>query len=235
LLAVANLWRNRRETRRRLLLVSIPLVLLVIVCIPAVGYVALGTLEWPYPRISVPAQPEVLVVLSGYLRGPDDDHPRVELGEDTLNRCQHAVSIYKLCKGSRILVSGGMSENVPEGPRLAEVMLDFLLDQGVQRTDLILENLSRDTHENAVESSKLLRHRGIDRIVLITDARHMFRAARCFEKEGVQVTPAPCNYVTTKFRNRWTSYLPSINGAARFQEAFHEWLGLAYYWVRGWI
>jgi len=61
------------------------------------------------------------------------------------------------------------------------------------------------------------------------------RAELCFRKQGMDVIPAPCNHLTSSFRKRWQSYVPSPTGAVRFQEAFHEWLGIAYYWLRGWI
>ena len=173
-----------------------------------------------------------MVVLSGYIYGPEDGMP-AELAADTLYRSLHALALIKdmTCP---ILLSGGPSPGAPRSPvgrRHARV-----LHRSRHRSlALIVENRSSTTHENAVEGAKLLRARGLGRIVLITDAKHMKRAAACFRKEGLEVIPSPCNSFTSKFQNRWDDYLPSPNGAARFQEAVHEWVGLAYYALRGWI
>jgi uncharacterized SAM-binding protein YcdF (DUF218 family) len=235
-LATANLWRKRREKPGKLLALTIPLVVLAFISVPAVAYVALGTLEWPYPPLNRPLDsPAVLVVLSGYIHGPDDDRPPVELSHDTFYRCMHAVTLYQKSKQCTILVSGGLPSGAPRGPRLAAAMRSFLIDQDVSPADVLIEDRSRTTRENAVECSKILHQRGRRQIVLVTDARHMLRAKLSFEKEGLEVTPAPCNFLTAQFQNRWENYLPSPGGAVRFQEAFHEWLGIAYYWLRGWV
>jgi uncharacterized SAM-binding protein YcdF (DUF218 family) len=236
-LGIANLWRQRRESRRRLLWVTVPFVLLSILSIPAVAFVALGTLEWSYPPSDdLPENPQVLVVLSGYMYAPDSGRrDQAELSGDTYYRCRHALRLYRKAKGCPILVSGGISDGAPNGPPLADAMRDFFLEQGVKASDLIVENRSLTTYENALESCKLLRERGIQRIVLITDARHTWRSLLCFQKQGMDVVPSACNSYTARFRHTLGDYLPSPRGAARFLEAFHEWLGVAFYKLRGWV
>lgn len=232
--AVVHLWRNRQEGRRRLLAVVIPLVLLALVSLPVTAHLALGTLEWPYPPVQLSQRPGALVVLSGYMHPPEegDDQPRLAI--DSFYRCRHALRLYREVGGCPVLVSGGPSSGVPGGPPLAEAMRSFLIEAGVKPADILVENRSQTTYENALNSCALLEARGIEHIVLVTDAKHMARAARCFRKQGMDVTPAPCNYVTTKFHNDWRDYLPSPEGALKFQAAVHEWVGLAYYWLRGW-
>jgi uncharacterized SAM-binding protein YcdF (DUF218 family) len=235
-LGLLNLWRRRREKVSRLLLITIPLAVLAVISIPAVAYVALGTLEWQFPPATGPLDsPVVLVVLSGYIHGPEDDRLPVELSQDTFYRCMHAVLLYEKAKDCKILVSGGIPEAPTHGPAMGRALQAFFLDQGVDRKDLIVESHSRTTYENAVESARLLREQGTRRVMLVTDARHMLRASLCFKKQGIHVVPAPCNYLTYQFRNRWENYWPSPSGAAQFQEAFHEWLGLVYYRARGWL
>jgi uncharacterized SAM-binding protein YcdF (DUF218 family) len=165
---------------------------------------------------------------------PTNDRNRAELGPDTYYRCLHALSLYRQVGGCPILVSGGISEGAPEGPPLAEAMRVFFQERGVKAADLIVENRSLTTHENAVECARLLRERGIGRIVLITDAKHLWRSSLCFRKEGLEVVPSGCNAFTARFRNRLEDYVPSPQGAARFLDAFHEWVGVAYYKLRGW-
>ena len=81
-------------------------------------------------------------------------------------------------------------------------MRDFLRDQGLSDADLIVEDRSRTTHENAVECRKLLEERRITKVILVTDAVHMFRALRSFRKQGIQAVPSACHHRATQFE--WT-------------------------------
>lgn len=234
-LAVLRMWRRRREKVSRLLALTVPLALLAILSLPVVAWLTLGTLEWQFAPLAgkVPS-PAVLVVLTGYRPSGDDEGAARELGHDTFYRCMQAVTLYQRISDCKILVSGGLPGAAPPGARLAAALQAFFLDQGVEPGDLIVENRSRNTSENAAYSARLLReHAPGRRVVLITDARHMLRATLCFRREGIDVRPAPCNFLTRQFRHRWESYLPTPSGAAQFQEAFQEWLALAYYWLRG--
>jgi uncharacterized SAM-binding protein YcdF (DUF218 family) len=235
-LALGWLWRTRRDDRPRLLWVIVPFLLVIVISIPAIAYLALGTLEWTYgPSASVPERPEAIVVLSGSMFAPDGAPDQAEVGPDTFSRCMHALRLYRQVGSCPLLLSGGISEGAPHGPSLAETMRRFLVQLGVNSADLILEDRSRTTQENAVECAQILRARGVQRILLITDAKHLGRASRCFQRQGLEVVPSACNHYTVRFRNRLENYLPSPEGAGRFVEAFHEWLGIAYYKLRGWI
>ena len=235
-LGLFNLWRKRRETRRRLLWVTVPFFLLVAISIPAVAYLALGTLEGAYPpSTELPDRPDVILVLSGYMVAPKNDSGRAELAADTYYRCRHALALYRKAGNCPLLLSGGVSQGAPEGPPLADTMRTFFRQQGVPAVDLLVENHSSTTYENALECARILRPRGLSRVVLVTDARHMARASLCFARQGLQVFPSPCNSATERFRNRWEAYLPGPGGAGGFLDAFHEWVGLAYYKLRGWI
>ena len=175
------LWRKRVETRKRLLLVTIPFVALGIACLPFVGYLAIGSLEWRYPpQDALPEGTEVIVVLGGSIRPTSDTVPEVELGAETLLRCLHAARLHRQGKPCKIVVSGGRVDPDVPGPALAQAMRDFLVGQGVPAGDLMMEDQSRTTSENAALTKKLLSERGISKIVLVTSASHMQRAEYCF-------------------------------------------------------
>jgi uncharacterized SAM-binding protein YcdF (DUF218 family) len=50
------------------------------------------------------------------------------------------------------------------------------VEHGVKRADLIVEKGARSTHENALETRKLLERREIREVILVTEATHMRRA-----------------------------------------------------------
>jgi uncharacterized SAM-binding protein YcdF (DUF218 family) len=114
-------------------------------------------------------------------------------------------------------------------------MRDFLLEQGVKPADIVVESHSNNTRQSALALKKLVEESRPPQVVLIADARHMALSARAFRKAGIEVIPSPCNFTGMGSGSGWDDFLPSPAGAARFQEAFREWLRLAYYWARGWV
>ena len=180
-LGLVVLWRRRVETRRRLLLVTVPFVILWIACTPLIGHLAIGSLEWAYPpKDNLPDDTGAIVILGGNIRPPDDTVREVELGAETLLRCLYAAQLYHQGKPRLILVSGGKVDAGVSGPSLAQAMRDFLVGQGIKETDLLVEDQSRTTYENAALSGKILSQRGIRRIVLVVSAVEMRRAEGVF-------------------------------------------------------
>lgn len=228
------LWWNRVAARRRLVLVTVPFVLLGVACTPAVGYLALGSLEWRYPPgTELPEGTQAIVVLSGSVRPLDATSSAVELGPDTLLRCLDAARLYHRGKPSLLVLSGGEVDWSVPGPTLAQAMRDFMVGQGVKNTDLLVEDESSTTYENSVEAGKLLAQWGITKIVLVTSASHMRRAEGCFRRQGLQVTPSACDFHARRSAWSLSDVLPNTRAGEQVQIAAHEWLGMAGYWVRG--
>jgi uncharacterized SAM-binding protein YcdF (DUF218 family) len=229
-LALVSLWRNHRESRRRLGLILILFVLLYALFTPAVAYFALGTLEWKYPPLEGrPEGIQAIVVLSGYVRPLDDEGSRVELGEDSLYRCLRAAEVYRLLRPCPVVVSGGKPDPNRHGPALAVPMRDFLVTLGVRPGDLIVEDRSRTTYENAVETCNVLAARKLTRILLVTDATHLQRAVACFRKQGVEVVPCGCRYRARRMQWSVDAFLPDPGAAEAWRDAWHEWLGGLWY------
>jgi uncharacterized SAM-binding protein YcdF (DUF218 family) len=226
-LAIANLWRKRRESRGRLAVVTLAFVALALPSIPAVCHLALGSLEWQYPPAEQkPAGVQAIVVLAA-------GWGAAELDEDSIRRCRHAARLYHQGGPCPVLVSGGKVDPESPAPPCAELMRDFLVQLGVRPPDIIVEDTSRTTYENAVESVKLLRRHRLHRAVLITDAADMFRAIACFRKQGVEVAPSACHYRATRLEGSYLDFLPSPVAGCGCQRAWHEWLGAGWYWLWG--
>lgn len=232
--ALANLWFRRRETRRRLSFLTAPWLLLTVISLPAISHMAFGALEWRYAPLSqLPRDSQAIIVLSGGLLPADEYQLQPMLAEDSLVRCLHAAELYRASGPCPIVLSGGIVRK-EDGPKpLAELMREFMIRQGAAPDDLIVEDRSTTTYENAVECRKLLGECGIDRITLVTEAVHMHRAARCFSKVGFEVMPAPCRFRASRYEHELQTYLPSAGAARGMQTVVHEWLGLAWYWWQG--
>ena len=88
-----------------------------------------------------------------------------------------------------------------------------------------VEAASRDTEESASLSAKLLKARGVNRIALLSHGWHLPRAVPLFEKQGLEVTPAPMGFSTAP-PSALASFLPG--GLGNSSKALHEYLGRLY-------
>jgi uncharacterized SAM-binding protein YcdF (DUF218 family) len=93
------------------------------------------------------------------------------------------VELYRAGRAPLLLLSGGGSGPVAE----ADIMRELALAAGVPEAALVGEPGSRNTVENALNAARLLRERGISRIVLVSDRTHLPRAALLFRLAGLDV------------------------------------------------
>src|ERR1035437_3032543 len=149
---------------------------------------ALGvwTLERRYPQELLPGRDaQAIVVLSSSFYAPNPPRPRTVPGWGMYLRCRRAAWLYREGWGMPVVTSGGR-----QGDRvMAEIMRDALVAEGVPPESIWLEGESDSTRENAAFSAKLLLPRGIRRIVLVTEAYHMWRGGRYFRAGGVDGGP----------------------------------------------
>lgn len=225
-------WRQRL-TRCRVLLLSSLLLLLGGLSTPVAAFFSAGSLEWPFPsRDSSQPSVEAIVVLSGWVIPPDEVRATPELDASTLYRCLKAVELYRTLGPHTIVLSGGrLPENIDYS--FADAMRRFMLTQQIPESDLLVEERSTTTYENAVESTRLLKERNIQKAILVTDAMHLPRAAACFRAQGIEVVPAGCRYRSAGFQWGPLAFVPSSKSAVVVGEAAHEWLGLLWYWICG--
>ena len=189
-------------------------------------------LEEAYPVIrtgSLPSDLGAVVVLSGGVLDREDLPLAARLGGDTLQRVMEGVRLWRARPGAKLILCGGEwseKENIPTPARL---MADLALDLGVDRSKVILEEVSRDTFENAREAAKIM-DRGP--FALVTSARHLPRAVAIFRKMGLDPIPAPTDH-KIRALGPDNGFLPGLGGLASTQESLHEYLGLAWYRLNG--
>ena len=87
-----------------------------------------------------------------------------------------------------------------------------------------LDDGSYDTFENARHSALLLRADGVQRIVLVSGASHLWRAAHEFTDAGMQVLAAPAGVAAIRDVGLWR-WLPNMAALGRSYGATYELLG----------
>jgi uncharacterized SAM-binding protein YcdF (DUF218 family) len=135
---------------------------------------------------------------------------------------------------ARIFLSGGFGQiGSQSDPSESAVARQFLLSVGIAAERISMDEKSRTTCENAAESFKALRPKAGETWLLVTSAWHMPRAVACFRAEKFDVVPYPVDFRTRR-TERWRLVNKSSQiGLEDIDIAFHEWIGLAVYWLTG--
>jgi len=155
------------------------------------------------------------------------------------DRITHALQLYRMGKIKKILISGGQGLN-PTNPNSEALLLkNFLLMTGVPESDVMIEDQSKNTAQNAQFSKEFLMKSGISlnqEFLLITSAFHMVRATKCFTKAGLQTAAFPTDYysIDTKY-DIPTLFYPDPYSIFKWHILSKEWIGLSVYKLVGYI
>jgi len=111
-------------------------------------------------------------------------------------RINYAISLYKNGKVKKLIFTGGFGK----GAKYSEsgVAAKLASSQGVAPNDILIEEISRTTHQNLLEAKKLLDANSIVSAVLISDPLHLYRASKMADDLGINTAPAPTP--TTKYK-----------------------------------
>ena len=131
----------------------------------------------------------------------------------------------------KIIITGGRVYD-EDSPSESSVYRDVLISLGIPRRDIILEEESRNTLENALFTKKILDERELTSITLITSATHMFRARNAFTSTGLEVAIAPSGYISNKSKYKVLDFIPSSHNLDFFLRALWEYVGIAVYQVK---
>lgn len=207
---------------------------------------AARSLEWRYVPPTETPRADAIVVLGGATRAQAWPRATDELNEGA-DRLIYAYRLYRAGAAPHLLLSGGNAAFVtPETPRSeAAAMAELLTLMGVPEEAIWLEDASFNTYENALLSREILAAQGAERVVLVTSALHMPRAAAIFRKQGIEIIPAPTDYLVTQAD--WEHYLqpdlalqlfnlvPSADDLELTSQVLKEYIGIAIYRLRGWL
>ncbi len=131
----------------------------------------------------------------------------------------------------KVMISGGSGQLINDGYREAIAMKKHLINNGIAENDIIIENNSRNTKENAFFSAKILNTDFANGdFLLITSANHMKRSLLCFEKADIKVTAFPTDNTNSQ-RDFYLEYLllPDSETFEKWESIIHEWIGYIVY------
>lgn len=161
------------------------------------------------------------------------DHPGLGLHAD---RFLQTYLLYKAGKIKKIIITGTSLDYLIQHQKgEANMTANLLVQWGVKPEDIILEQQARNTRENALFTSKILKQQFPGgKYILITSAFHMRRAAACFQKAGVSFDTFAADFYGSANPKKMKEYLipdPEVLGSS--QLLFKEWVGMIVYKIMG--
>ncbi len=152
---------------------------------------------------------------------------------DSGDRLISAIELYKLGKIEKIIISGGNGELINKGMKESEWTKKILINMGIESKDILLENSSRNTMENAQNTAMLVKRDISQKLLLITSAKHMKRAKFCFNKNNFTIDcyPTDCTIpdITLSFDYL---FIPNTDSLEKWESLLHEWIGYIVYIIK---
>jgi len=224
--ALFALWRRRRA--------QIAIVVAALAWAIGAGWLATPLLDLAqhgYRQTDMPAfAPNTTIVLMG--GGTDRSGPELVPKHNAIRRIAAVATLYRQCRQTgascKVILSGGDPQR--HGQAEADNYAPYVLAEGIAPGDLVRENQSLNTYENARNVAAILGAAHDNRLIVVTSAYHMRRSMRAFEAFGY--TPAP--YVSD-VRSYRATFFPRIRGFTNSELAMHELVGLARFDVYRWL
>lgn len=232
LLAATLLLLAGRRRAGMTLVVLLALSALVISTVP-IGAWLLRPLEERFARVEPVGTVDGIIVLGGAVE------PRITAvrGEAALNgaaeRMVAFVALARRHPRAALVFAGGSGVLWDQQHKEAMVARRLLRDLGLGERPVAYEDASRNTRENGVNAMALVKPRTGERWLLVTSARQMPRAVGVFRKIGWDVVAYPTDYLTAG-DEAVSPWIDLAGGVALLTAGLREWIGLAWYRLRGW-
>jgi len=190
----------------------------------------------PIPFNEINHQYDLAIILTGVvdLTPPINDRIFFNKGAD---RIIHPLYLYHQGKIRQFLIAGGSGALIKRERPESEIIEEFLKSFDVPEQDIIIETNSRNTHQSAVNTAKMIKEGfGNQTILLVTSAFHMPRSLACFKKVNLNVTPFTTDFYGQERRFTLDRLLiPSTGALSKWTIFIHEIVGIISYKIMGYI
>ena len=171
-----------------------------------------------------------IVLGGGILDRPHARSPYEKVPLASLKRCLETAYWYKRYPHP-IIVCGGTP--LRRGNTEALYMQQVLLELGVPKNKIYLENLSRNTYENIINAKTIMRQNHWERAMLVTSAFHMPRGMQEVRRVGLNASPLPCDYrINQNTKHSFIDVFPDYKILMDSNTALKEYIGSIYYRIR---
>jgi len=173
------------------------------------------------------------IVLGG-MSVNDEEINRVQFYRG-VDRLIQAIDLYKRGYIKKIIFTGGSGRLLHPEMKEGELLKPYILRMGVAADDLLIENESNNTRENAVFTKKLIDKDSLKgKFLLITSGFHMRRSLRCFKKAGITADPYSTDRYAGPRKFEFDHlFIPNISSMNDWTGLIHEIIGYFTYRVMG--
>ncbi|MBU2514773.1 YdcF family protein [bacterium] len=199
---------------------------------PVVSQRLLFSLEHLKSPSLVEKQYDAVVVLSGMLNLNMSSSNTIEF-EGAVDRVLSGIGIMRSKTANYLILSGGDGSLIQKGRSEASLLADFSEKMGVTKDRILVDQDSRNTFENAVNTKKIIDEHQFKKILLITSAFHMFRAQGCFNRVGIKVDLLPVDFGANLTISDFRYFLPSSDALSSSNRFIHEAIGIIAYGLSG--
>jgi uncharacterized SAM-binding protein YcdF (DUF218 family) len=224
---------GRGSSLRKRGLAAAGLVVLLFFSLEPVANALLRSLEDPPLRTyRAEVTYDVVILLGGLV----EDRVEATWGQRAFNEDnERLLETFDLLRRGRArcaIASGGpvnaSRAQVVEARSLAEQLIAW----GIEPDRVIVEDHARNTYENAIDSSAIVRAHDWKEVLLVTSAFHMPRAYGCFREVGLDVDTLPVDF--RSYKSPYSGELiPRAEYLERSSTAIREWFGRVVYRLRG--
>lgn len=143
------------------------------------------------------------------------------------DRFIQTANIFHEGRADWIIITGGNGYILKNYPPEAIFLRQELIRNGIPANRILVDAASRNTHENALYTKRILDSLNIPGpSVLVTSAMHMRRCKLEFDKAGIISEPYPCNYeVIEDQTNAGSLLLPDLELPGNWGLLLKEWVG----------
>ncbi len=221
-------WRARRPALRRgaTALAASGALLTVALSLPVVSFLLLDGLQ-RFPSLDPAVESvdaDVIVVLAGDVDCDPPEYGSDQPGALSQIRCRYGAHLARRT-GLPLVITGGVLR--PDRRPASHVLRDYVEDElGVAVA--WTEDAAKTTRGNARGVARLMKERGYARAAVVTNAWHMPRSVEAFEREGVDVLPAPTGPHPAPSRIL-RGLIPRARSVRDSSWALHEYVGMLWY------
>lgn len=182
-----------------------------------------------------PGSYDAIIVLGGFSTY-NEEFDRINFTNSS-DRFMQGVRLVKNGVAPVMLVTGGSGSITFPDHKEGDRVKTYLQDIDFPDSLLLIENDSKNTYENAVNSAAILKEKYPDgRFLLVTSGYHMRRALGCFAKAGLNCDAYSVDMQGGEGRFSIDYFIvPDIATLNDWTMLFHEWMGCVMYKARGYL
>jgi uncharacterized SAM-binding protein YcdF (DUF218 family) len=152
---------------------------------------------------------------------------------DSADRFEKAVSLYRAGKAATVVLSGG-ALIYHGGPDEGQILQQKAIERGVSKADILVTAPTANTEMEAQALCNVVVERRWRTVIVVTSAYHMPRAMRLSSDSLATLIPAPVAYGTPDPQQSWPyrrleHYLPQAKALLLSETAVREYIGVAVY------